>query len=218
MTLSTAVKVRARVAVSNLTASAKLYQVRKLNRYPVTLGDCVRISRTARFQTPTKVGDWTRVGERSLFKGNGLLEIGKYGALGSELTVITSNHRATALNMSYPVHSSRGWDVPIVVDNVAIGHGVWIGDRVTVLPGVTVGHGALIAAGAVVATDVKPYSVVGGVPAKLIKLRFDEAVVDFLLDLQWWHWAAERITRNRELFESDLSGMSLAAVKQLIRD
>lgn len=69
-----------------------------------------------------------------------------------------------------------------------IGHDVWIGAKATILRGVKIGHGAVIAAGAVVNKDVEPYSIVGGIPAKHIRYRFDEATRKRLLALKWWNY------------------------------
>jgi acetyltransferase-like isoleucine patch superfamily enzyme len=70
--------------------------------------------------------------------------------------------------------------------NTTIGNDVWIGANAVVVDGVTIGDGAIIAAGAVVTKDVPPYTIVGGVPAKIIRKRFSEAEINFLLDLRWW--------------------------------
>lgn len=77
--------------------------------------------------------------------------------------------------------------------NVQIGNDVWIGHGVIILSGVSVGDGAVIAAGAVVTKNVPPYAVVVGVPAKILKYRFDESTVRALLDICWWDWDDARI-------------------------
>jgi phosphonate metabolism protein (transferase hexapeptide repeat family) len=76
---------------------------------------------------------------------------------------------------------------------VMIGHDAWIGHGVIIMPGVSVGTGAVIAAGAVVTKDVAPYEIVGGVPARHIKWRFEEAVRDSLLRLAWWDWDHDKL-------------------------
>ena len=84
--------------------------------------------------------------------------------------------------------------------NVIIGNDVWIGANVVILPGVQIGDGAIIAAGAVVNKDVPPYTVVGGVPAKPIKKRFEEDKIEKLMKIRWWDWPIEQIRENIELF------------------
>ena len=69
-----------------------------------------------------------------------------------------------------------------------IGNDVWIGDHVVIMSGVKIGNGAIVAAGAVVTRDVPPYAIVGGVPARIIKYRFDENTIGRLIDLQWWKY------------------------------
>lgn len=78
-------------------------------------------------------------------------------------------------------------------NRVTIGHDVWIGHGATVLPGVTVGNGAVIGAGAVVSKDVAPYTIVGGVPAKLIRERFTQSVGEAMDRLGWWDWDHARL-------------------------
>lgn len=82
-----------------------------------------------------------------------------------------------------------------------IGNDVWIGAHVTLLEGVTIGDGAIVAAGAVVTRDVPAYAVVGGVPAKIIRYRFEKSEIEFLEKLEWWNKEEEWIKAHAEAFE-----------------
>lgn len=85
---------------------------------------------------------------------------------------------------------------------IIVGNDVWIGARVTILGGVNIGDGAVIAAGAVVTKNVKPYSIVGGVPARIIRMRFDENIVCKLLKYQWWNRDRKWIEENASSFRN----------------
>lgn len=83
---------------------------------------------------------------------------------------------------------------------ITIGNGVWVGRECIILDGVTIGDGAIVAAGAVVAKDVPPFAVVGGVPARILKYRFTEEMIARLQVIKWWDLPDEEITRVRDLF------------------
>ncbi len=85
---------------------------------------------------------------------------------------------------------------------VTIGHDVWIGHGATILPGVTVGDGAVIGAGAVVSRDVAPYTIVGGVPARLIRERFTAPVAERYRSLAWWDWNHDALFAALEDFRT----------------
>ena len=80
--------------------------------------------------------------------------------------------------------------------DINIGNDVWIGYNATIMAGVTIGDGAIIATNSTVIKDVEPYSIVGGNPAQEIKKRFSKEVITKLLELKWWDWDIEKITRN----------------------
>jgi virginiamycin A acetyltransferase len=89
---------------------------------------------------------------------------------------------------------------------------VWIGTEATILPGVEIGDGAVIGAKAVVGSDVPPYAVVAGNPARVVRRRFDEASVARLRAIGWWDWPAEKITRHLDLIRgADIDALERAA-------
>jgi virginiamycin A acetyltransferase len=79
-----------------------------------------------------------------------------------------------------------------------IGHDVWLGQGVRVLPGARIGSGCIIGSGAVVAGEIPPYAIVAGNPARVIRMRFSEDIIARLLELCWWDWPIERILQNEE--------------------
>ena len=85
------------------------------------------------------------------------------------------------------------------ITDTVVENDVWIGQNVTILPGVHIGSGAIIGANSVVSKDVPPYCIAAGNPARIVRKRFDEETVAFLLDLRWWDWPPERIFENLDL-------------------
>ena len=94
---------------------------------------------------------------------------------------------------------------------------MWIASSATVISGVKVGDGAVVAAGAVVVRDVPPYAIVAGVPAKVIKYRFDSDVVDRLLELSWWDWDLKRIQAAAPFLQKDLTDEVLGALEDIAK-
>lgn len=144
-------------------------------------------------------------------------EIGKYTCIGPRVKVIYGNHPTEKFVSIHPVFFSTKKQIGITyvdeqkfeeetyvgVDQkwlVSIGNDVWIGSDVRLISGVTIGNGAVIAAGAVVTTDVPPYAIYGGVPAKLIKWRFEKDEIDFLNKVQWWNKDEIWLRNHSEFF------------------
>ncbi|HMA14634.1 MAG: CatB-related O-acetyltransferase [Bacteroidota bacterium] len=96
--------------------------------------------------------------------------------------------------------------------DTVVGNDVWLGMEAMVMPGVTLGDGAIVAARAVVTKDVAPYTVVAGNPARPVKQRFPDDVVQQLLEIRWWDWPVERIEANLDaILGHDLAALTRAA-------
>ncbi len=138
------------------------------------------------------------------FTGDRLV-IGRFCALATGLKFVMNggNHRVDGFSTyPFPIFGG-GWaghfdselDFPMKGDT-RIGHDVWIGWDAAIMPGVTVGDGAVIASRSVVSRDVPAYAIAAGNPARIVRMRFEDAVIRRLLAIQWWHWDAAKITRN----------------------
>lgn len=134
------------------------------------------------------------------------LVIGKFCSIacGARFLFNSANHTLGSLaNYTFPLFFEE-WeldraDVTAAWDNkgnIVIGNDVWIGYEAVIMAGVRIGDGAIIAARAVVTRDVPPYTIVGGVPAKTIRPRFDDRTTARLLELQWWNWPIGKIREN----------------------
>lgn len=126
-------------------------------------------------------------------KANGelpMIKVGNYSSIAKNCSFILANHRidlvTTSPSPTMTFSHGKGNTSGYSKGDILIGNDVWIGANVTILDGVTIGDGAVIAAGSVVTKDVLPYRVVGGNPAKLIKLRFTKEQIDKLLTIKWW--------------------------------
>lgn len=122
-----------------------------------------------------EMGCYSRANRGFKVKGAYPCRIGRYVAIGENVTVITSNHRIDRIELSKALlNHTVGREAAIVGAEVVIGHNVWIGDNSIILPGVRIGEGAIVAAGSIVTRSVDPYTVVAGAPAAEKTKRFDE--------------------------------------------
>lgn len=147
------------------------------------------------------------------------LKIGKFCSIacGSKFLFTSGNHTLGSLSTyTFPIFFDEwGLDAKNIRsawDNkgdIVIGNDVWIGYEAVILSGVTIGDGAIIGTRAVVTKDVPPYTIVGGVPAKPIRRRFDDETIAELLRLRWWDWDKEKISRNISAIQSG----NIAALK-----
>ncbi len=150
------------------------------------------------------------------------LVIGKFCSLacGTRFLMNGGNHNMNSLStFTFPVCYAE-WGLPVSEittawqnrGDIVVGNDVWFGYESVVLAGVTIGDGAIIGTRAVVTRDVPPYTIVGGVPAKPIRKRFDDTTIERLLALKWWDWEIERIKEALPFLRSgDLDGLEKLA-------
>ncbi len=131
------------------------------------------------------------------------LKIGKFCSIacGAKFIFTSANHKMASLSTyPFPIFFAEwGLDAKNIRDawdnkgDIVVGSDVWIGYEAVILSGVHIGDGAIIGARAVVTKDVAPYTIVGGVPAKPIRRRFDDETIEKLESLRWWDWDVEKI-------------------------
>ncbi len=175
------------------------------------------------------VGDFTYIADSEFeshvshhydFNGDKLI-IGKFCqiASGVEFIMNGANHQMNAVS-TFPFYTLEGWnmeapkveDLPIKGDTI-IGNDVWIGQNAVILPGVNIGDGAIIGANSVVGRNVDPYTIIAGNPARKIRKRFDDELINILLNFRWWDKPIDEIDRLIPI----LTSSNLEEVKMKIK-
>lgn len=137
-------------------------------------------------------------------------EIGKFCSLSWGITIGPANHDYTRLtthdflyNQFYDLNPTNDAAYDRFKNKTIVENDVWIGTGAVVLNGVKIGNGSVIGANAVVTKDIEPYAIAVGNPAKIIKMRFQDDIINNLLELKWWELPQEIIRNNFTLFSSN---------------
>ena len=188
-----------KIATTIISDSAKLREARIGRRCEILHDSSVEYS---------TLGDYSYIGERCTV-ANAM--IGRFCAIAANVRIGAPNHpmgRASQHRFTYcPEYYFDGasrdeeFFARRYADKVIVGNDVWIGHGAIVLPGVTVGDGAIVAAGAVVSRDVQPYTIVGGVPARKIRDRFNAEVGRRLQAIAWWDWSDAQLQERLPDFQ-----------------
>lgn len=167
----------------------------------------------------TKIGNYSYTGPYDMVFN---AHIGNFVSISYGVTIGPPEHNYHRLSMHPFIYDTRFniFDRDDVVYNekfdkkVEIGNDVWIGCNSTILRGVKIGDGAIVGANSLVKHDVPPYAIVVGCPAKILKYRFSEEIIEELLRIEWWHWDVEKIKRNKDLFIDE--NINLSKLKLLL--
>ncbi len=154
------------------------------------------------------LGDFTYIAENTNISK---VIIGKFCSIGSDCKIGLGKHPSKIFVSTHPIFFSTLNQVQISfsdknyfkeLDEITIGNDVWIGTNVIVVDGVNIGDGVIVAAGSVVTKDIPPYAIAGGVPAKIIRFRFEINEIEKLLELKWWDMDAEYLKVNFKKFHN----------------
>ena len=159
------------------------------------------------------IGEWT-YGHPAIPSADHVdpVTIGRFCSIASGVTIFAGHDHRTDWVSTYPFQVAFPDEPALPFPSktkgpVVIGNDVWIGTDVMILSGVRIGNGAVIAARSVVTRDVAPYAIVAGVPARLVRYRFDETTRDLLERIAWWNWPLEKIREALPLLmSSDIAG------------
>ncbi|MBD0831211.1 CatB-related O-acetyltransferase [Aestuariibaculum sediminum] len=172
------------------------------------------LSKNSRFIS-SYLGFASYIGENSSFKST---KIGRYCSIGSNVKCVIGKHPTSNFVSTHPAFFSLRkqlgftyvkeqlfdeFEKPLDENGkylILIGNDVWIGDGVSIMEGVTIGDGAIIASNALVVKDVEPYAIVTGVPARILKFRFESSDIEFLINFKWWNKGEEWIKKYSRYF------------------
>ncbi len=154
-----------------------------------------------------KIGYATTLGMNNFFHGD--ITIGKYCQVGGDVAIHGSNHPMNYMTTYINKNLFKGELHSLKQSNkIKIGNDVWIGHNVIIVGNVTIGNGAILAAGAVVNKDVAPYTIVGGVPAKAIRKRFSDTIIQEIEALNWWDLSDDDLEKIKPLFFKDFTNLT----------
>lgn len=150
------------------------------------------------------IGEYSRIRHFTVLH---YTSIGKYSAIGKNVRLGVAQHPLNMISTNLIFYQKNkiknDWVKPIIFDaykKIKVGNDVWIGEGAMIMGGVTVGNGSVVASKSVVTKDVPPYAIVGGVPAKVLKYRFDEETIKVLEKYEWWNFSDEDIEKVLPIF------------------
>lgn len=176
------------------------------------LGSFVHVGDYA-FVYESELGRYSSIGRGAVIRN---ARLGGFCSVSWSATIGATPHNH-ALLTTHAFHYIKSFgfvdhDKRIVLPTT-VGNDVWVGANAVIMPGLKIGDGAVIGAGAVVTKDVPPYAIVAGVPAKILKFRFEKDVVKELLEIRWWDWEIKRLKLKIDLFRKPIVAEDVSRIR-----
>jgi len=181
--------------------------------HAISVGDgFAYIHKSVQLSTQLSMGRFSYINAGGVLGGKYPVRIGAFCSIAAELYAWTWESHDIEHVTTHPIQVILGLPTtyPGVVEKpqgITIGHDVYLGHQVRLMPGITIGNGAVVGARSVVTRDLEPYGIYGGIPARLICKRFSEPVIAALQEISYWNWPMDKIRRNVEFFDLKLSGI-----------
>jgi len=190
------------------------FLARRLVRAAIWSSNKIYVAPGSKISLSAKIGRYSRINAPSHI---GPCSIGNFVACGGRLIVRSTDHYTCYANM-------QDWTQSRIINsrisvagkskgNVEIKSASWIGDSAIILPGGSVGYGAVIGAGSVVTKSIPDFAVAVGNPARIIKYRFPEHCIEFLMRISWWNWSLKKIRNNNHFFDIDFTTVDSEMLK-----
>lgn len=175
----------------------------------ITIGENSKVLRTECYGH-VNIGSNTALNGPNLniYSGDGKVTIGNFCSIARNVSIQLDSHnykKITSYQIFKNLFQSENKSEIINNGDIEIGNDVWIGANAMIYGNVTIGNGAVIGSNSFVNKDVPAYAIVVGSPAKIIKYRFGDAIIERLKALQWWDWDEQTLRKNQSLFESELT-------------
>lgn len=194
----------------------RVVRLRREVRGNLHIDPSASVPRDAILGASVTIGAHSGINRGFTAKGRGPISIGRFCAIGQNVTLISGEHPTGRLATQFGLYRKLGWDhTEIRTDGLRIGSDVWIGDGAIVLSEVKIGDGAVIAAGAVVTHDVPEFAIVAGTPARVLRFRFPEDQCRWVAELRWWDRELQDLTGLQQLFEADIAASSIEELSRL---
>ena len=157
---------------------------------------------------PVLIGKYSYLHGKIRISTDKEINIGKFCSIADRVRIQVGDEHDYKRVSTFPFNTILGLNTNYSEsfgETVSVGNDVWIGESVRILSGSNIGDGVVVGAGSVIKGNLIPYGIYVGNPAKLIKMRFSDDIISFLLQLKWWDWSDEKILNNSHFFSQDLS-------------